>query len=276
MTPLRVAIIGAGKMGAHHARVFGARAVYDVDAGATERVARAVGARVASSFEDAIANAELVVIATPTALHFDHAARALAAGKHVLVEKPLAKTAAEAWELCAIARAHRVKLFAGHSERFNPVVRELVRACAGETIASIITHRTAAAEADDLCLNLAVHDVDLVALLAGAPATLVSASGARDEAVITLRAGSAIAEVHVSRAPEKVRSIRVQTARISRDGNLVHATGAEPLALQAASALAAIDGKPSAIATGDDGARAVALAEAASTRIAETRHFAAE
>ncbi len=271
-----VVVVGAGKMGAHHARVFRAAGVFDSDAQAAERVATAHGARVMRTFDEAIENAELVVIATPTAHHFEHARRALLAKRHVLVEKPVAATSAEARTLCTIAREQNVKLFAGHSERFNASLRALADACARDAIVSIATHRTAAVEAGDLCLNLAVHDIDLVALLAHAPATFVSASGDLHEAEIVLRAGVVTATVRVSRSGEKRRTIRVQTARNALDANLLASSGEEPLALQAAAVRDALEGKPSAIATGDDGASAVEVAEAASAQIGETGIFAAE
>jgi len=272
----RVVVVGAGKMGAHHARVFGARGVFDVDAEAAERVARASGASALRSIDEAIERAELVVVASPTALHFDHARRALEARRHVLVEKPIASTSREARALCEIARANGVRLFVGHSERFNAAVRALREACARETIMSIATHRSAAAESGDVCLNLGVHDIDLVALLARAPAAFESANGDLDDVEIALVAGAARATVRVSRSAQKVRSIRVQTTRDRFEANLLEPSVPEPLALQAIAVQGAIEGLESAVATGEDGLRAVAVAEAASARITESRIFAAE
>jgi predicted dehydrogenase len=145
---VRVVVVGAGKMGAHHARVFAASrgavlaGVFDVDHERARRVAAAHHALALRSEEEAIDHADLVVLATPTALHFSQCKRALAAGRHVLVEKPLSESAAEARALCDLARDRDVRLLVGHSERFNPVVRAIARASRGETIVRITTRRT--------------------------------------------------------------------------------------------------------------------------------------
>src|SRR5438105_416442 len=70
---------------------------------------------------------DAVVVATPIHTHFELAADALAAGAHVLVEKPLAASAAGAAELVRLARHRRRVLMAGHTFLYNPAVRELRR-----------------------------------------------------------------------------------------------------------------------------------------------------
>jgi len=283
MSETRVAVVGAGKMGALHARVFAAAArlvgVVDVDAGRAERVARAHDAPVLRGLDEAIERAELVVIATPTSLHFEQARRAVAAGRAVLVEKPLAAAAALASALAAAACA--APLLVGHSERFDPVVRALAARSRDEEILAVRTRRTAAAPNEDLCVNLAVHDIDLAALLARAPVELVTASGGADEAEIVLRAAGAQARASVARGvARRVRAIRLDTSRATYEGDLVARRLArqgapvpldddEPLALQARAALAAMRGEPSPIAQGVDGLRAVEIAELAAAHLSE-------
>jgi len=282
-------------MGTLHARVFAAAAgarlegVLDVDREAAARVARAYGARALGTFAEAVERADLVVVATPTPLHFAHAELAIAAGRVVLVEKPLAASAAKANALCDAARAHGVPLLVGHSERFNPVVRALVRETRDAEVTRVLTRRTAARslEREDLCVNLAVHDIDIVALLARSPAALVGASGGADDAEIVLRAGSTHAWARVARgvAP-RVRAIRVEASRASwegdlaarsllRDGAPVALDDLEPLALQASAALRACAGEPSAVAFGVDGARAVEVAERAAAQLADRARVSA-
>jgi predicted dehydrogenase len=284
----RVVVVGAGKMGAHHARVFshvdGARVtgVLDVRRDAAARVAELARAAMMRSEDEAIECADLVVIATPTEHHFAYAERALAAGRHVLVEKPIAATSREARVLCDLARARGVVLMAGHSERFNPVVRALALACAEDSPTRIETHRAAAAAEGELCINLAVHDIDIVAHLTRARVELASTSGDADRADIGLRAAAATARVRVERSSARVRTIHMYSARFSYDGDLVAGhlerdgvallragdSSAEPLALQARAALAAIVHAPSDIASGEDGLEAVAIAEDAARRLA--------
>ena len=111
MTPIRLSIIGAGIMGERmlraaleHARdVVEIAAVWDHDPAAIERLAGLHATRTAS-VSAAIAAADCVYIATPPATHLDYAAQALAAGKSVFLEKPLATDVAAA---TGFARAHK-------------------------------------------------------------------------------------------------------------------------------------------------------------------------
>jgi len=286
----RVVVVGAGKMGAHHARVFSrARGavlagVLDVDARAAEKVARDHGAPVLRTLDEAIERADLVVVATPTALHFAHARPALLAGRAVLVEKPIASSSAEARALCDVGG----KLFVGHSERFNAVVRALVEHTASADVTHIETRRMAFAPAEELCVNLAVHDIDLVALLARAPVSLASATGGAEAAELALRAGDTHALAWVERrATKRGRTIVVRTnaatfhgdmlaGSLARDGVALVVDALEPLALQAESTLAALSGEPALVATAREGTDAVAVAERAASSLADQRFNAAE
>ena len=101
--PLNVAVIGLG-VGEQHARAFAARDdcrvawLYDLDAAKAERLAADLGqGRVAESYDQVLADpaVDIVSIATFDHLHFDEVCRAFDVGKHVFVEKPLCRTAAE-------------------------------------------------------------------------------------------------------------------------------------------------------------------------------------
>jgi predicted dehydrogenase len=84
-------------------------------------------ARLTSRFEDLLEDPALdaVVIATPVVTHADLARRALAAGKHVFVEKPMALHAPEAEELCALAEERALVLMPGHLLLYHPAVNKL-------------------------------------------------------------------------------------------------------------------------------------------------------
>jgi predicted dehydrogenase len=300
MTAVRVAVVGAGKMGAHHARVFAANkgatlvGVLDVDRHRAEHVARNYGLGALRTLDEAIERADLVVLATPTAHHFSQALRVIEAGRAVLVEKPIAASAPEARALCDAARARGVALLVGHSERFNAVVRALATETEDDDVLAIATSRSAAAPAasgaqpEELCTNLAVHDIDLAAVLARAPVELVGCSGTVDEASLMMRAGVAVVTTHVARGvTRRVRTLGLDTATVRYEGDLLAGTlkatdrsdpndrvvrtvnpaGLEPLALQAEAALAAFRGEPSNIASGLDGLRAVAVAERAAMQL---------
>jgi predicted dehydrogenase len=300
--PLRIAIVGVGAMGRRHARVLNARAdrfrlvaVMDVDPNAAADVARAFDADVAAREADAIARADAVVVANPIGAHAASVRRALASGRHVLVEKPIAATAGDAAELVEVAEATGARLFVGHSERFNPVVRALVRLLEPASISAIALRRIGTTRPrsgeEGALVNLGVHDFDLAAYLTRSPLSPTSCSGARSGGaeerahVHAVTASGADVQVLVDQRPSdpaRRRAIAVATSTHIWNGDLLapslvrtcRASGAreaipldteEPLLAQALAFFAAVRGAPShEIATGHDGARALQAAECAS------------
>lgn len=113
---MKVAVIGAGSMGGMHADLLGAMDevsglyIVDADVGRAEAVARRNGGS-AASFEDAVASAEAIVIATPAELHRAAVDAAIDAGRHVLCEKPLAESLA-----ATIALTRRIEAEGAHVE----------------------------------------------------------------------------------------------------------------------------------------------------------------
>jgi predicted dehydrogenase len=287
---VRAAVVGLGEMGTRHARVLASMArrfelIGIVD---TRRdVARAAARRFeapALDLDEAIARAELVVFATPIDAHAAGAARALAAGRHVLVEKPICGRVADARRLVRLAQGARVQLFVGHSERFNPVVRALAALVPPAEVRAL-EHvrlgppRGTAGHGGSALLNLGIHDVDLAAFLGGAAADLVRAEGSLDHADLTLAVGATHARIAIDRAaPDRRRGIRVVTDdavyegdllahRLACGGEVLPLADEEPLAAQALAIHGALEGLASAAATGEDGARALAIVEDAQARL---------
>ncbi|HEY8086902.1 MAG TPA: Gfo/Idh/MocA family oxidoreductase [Polyangiaceae bacterium] len=291
--------MGLGSMGRRHARVlaslpgrFTVVGAYDVSApGAPAAV------RVFDSEAEAIAAADVVVVATPIHAHASTVGRALASGRHVLVEKPLCARAADADAL--VAAEGRARVFVGHSERFNPVVRALGRLLKGERVLAIDLVRVGPSRPSDcgVLLNLAVHDLDLAAYLGGHDLTLHDAIGAstsrgsgEDVAHMLLTTSTGmLAHLHVDRTvPHRRRELVLQTTRWIFEGDLLahrltrtcRATGTrtdvplpieEPLLGQALAMADALDGAAGReIATVADGARAVRLAERAAAYCTST------
>ena len=99
MTPLRAGVIGVGHLGQHHTRLYaslpGARLVGVVDQSAerARMIAERHGANVFGSLEELLPQVDVVSVAVPTSSHYPVAKACLQAGKHVLVEKPIAVTA---------------------------------------------------------------------------------------------------------------------------------------------------------------------------------------
>ncbi len=170
----------------------------DGRASAREQFAATTGARAYGDVASLVADAgvDAVYIATPHGLHAEHAIQAARAGKHVLVEKPMAMTLAEADAMIAAARDARVALVVGHSHSFDaPVLRarELIDAGAIGRVRMIAAQyytdfvyrlrrpEELAPEGGGAIWSQAAHQVDIVRLLAGARATTVRAyAGAFD------------------------------------------------------------------------------------------------
>jgi predicted dehydrogenase len=284
-------------MGQRHARVLGQLAhrfevvgVHDV----RRDVETPAGVERLRSEADAIARAEVVVVATPIETHAGIVARALAAGRHVLVEKPLCASTAEA-RILADASRGSARLFVGHSERFNPVVRVLARLVRDEEILAMDLRRVGPSSPRGwgVLVNMGVHDFDLAAYLGGGDVVLRGALGGGPGAgvgedvahVLFSTARGAIGHLCADRTvPTNQRSLVLTTSRWIYEGDLLAhrlsrtprtagAGGArwdvplpldEPLATQATALADALDGgEAREIATGADGARAVELAEQA-------------
>jgi predicted dehydrogenase len=131
---VRLAQVGLGYWGPNLARnlalVEGGELAMlcDADKGRLERMARQLpGPRLVTDFADVLADdtIDAVVIATPVDTHFTLAKAALEAGKHILVEKPLATTSADCEALIALADERDLRLMVGHVFVYNPAVRRV-------------------------------------------------------------------------------------------------------------------------------------------------------
>lgn len=189
------AVVGAGNMGRHHARNYHdldsseLRAVVDSDAERARQVAELYGARTYLTVAELLErepDVEVVSIATPTTNHFETASALLRAGKHVLVEKPIAPTLDEADELIELATARSLVLAVGHVERFNPAVRELKGRINAGTVGDILSLNARRVgvmppqiKDANVILDLAVHDLDIFRYLldAGRPQELAVNAG---------------------------------------------------------------------------------------------------
>jgi predicted dehydrogenase len=296
-----IALLGLGLMGCRHARVLdGLRDRFRVVGAYDPRPNASLPATVPrlGTEAEAIAGAEVLVVATPVDAHASAVTRALAAGRHVFVEKPLCARADEALALAMRARTE-ARLFVGHSERFNPVVRALVRLLRADPALSIELTRVGptGAAALGVLLNLGVHDFDLAAYLGRgevslrpvAPRSRGDASSEDVAHVLFESSAGVTGSIYVDRTVSaKRRTLRVKTASWIYEGDLLshrlvrtrRSTGRtsevplaheEPLVAQAVALADALEAAPSTpsreIADGFDGARAVALAERASGAI---------
>lgn len=123
-----VGVVGVGALGRHHARILSALplanfvGVVDTRADRAREIADAHGVEAFDDVDALIARVDAVTIAAPTEAHHALAVQCLEAGRHVLVEKPMTSTLAQADDLIARAAARGVVLGVGHTERFNPAM----------------------------------------------------------------------------------------------------------------------------------------------------------
>ena len=222
---LRIAVIGVGYMGRFHAEKFAASAaaelvaVADADAARAAEIAGALGCGHATDYRTLLPRIDAACVAVPTEKHHEVVRACLEAGVHVLVEKPLARTLAEADAMLERARARSLVLQVGHLQRFNPAFQAL--AAQGGRPLFIDIERLAPFKARgsdvDVVLDLMIHDLDLVLALAKAPIEQVSACGFRvltgaiDIANARIEfADGCIASVSASRVSQSpVRKLRV-------------------------------------------------------------------
>jgi predicted dehydrogenase len=170
VTPLRAGVIGVGHLGQHHTRLYaslpGSRLVGIVDQSAerARMIAERHGVKVFRSVEELLPHCDVLSVAVPTSAHYDVAKACLQAGKHVLVEKPIAVTSAEARELVQLASQRQCRLQVGHSERFNPIM-QVMRPHIGRPV-FIECHRLSSFNERgtdvDVILDLMIHDLDMV------------------------------------------------------------------------------------------------------------------
>ncbi|GAN81773.1 Gfo/Idh/MocA family protein [Acidocella aminolytica] len=182
---LQVGLIGAGHFGRYHAlKLAGAtRAKFiglaDPNPARAKEVAWEAGCPV-KTVDEILMEAEAVIIAAPAEFHYEHAARALKAGKHVLVEKPIAATLDQADELITLAQAAGVVLQVGHLERFSAahgaVSQRMGRALYIEAL-RIAPFKPRGTDVS-VILDLMIHDLDLILTLADSEVVSVDAVGA--------------------------------------------------------------------------------------------------
>lgn len=182
---IAIGVAGCGHFGRFHALKAAAQTRFrlvGVHDARPERGAKVGGeAGVAAlSWPQLLAASEAVIIATPADSHFTLARQALEAGRHVLVEKPIAATVAEADSLAALAEEHGCVLQVGHLERFSAAFRALVPLQQKPLYIEAIRIAPFKERGTDVSvvLDLMIHDLDLVLALVKSPIESVDAVGA--------------------------------------------------------------------------------------------------
>ncbi|NJN71971.1 MAG: Gfo/Idh/MocA family oxidoreductase [Limnothrix sp. RL_2_0] len=188
---IRVGVIGVGNMGQHHTRVLSLLKDVELIGVADLNVERGLDLaskyriRYFEDYHDFFPLVDAVCIAVPTKLHYKVGLECMAAGLHVLIEKPIAASINEAEDLVNAAAEHNVILQVGHIERFNPAFQELSKVLKTEKLLAIEAHRMSpySQRANDVSvvLDLMIHDIDLLLEMAASPVVQLTATGSKKE-----------------------------------------------------------------------------------------------
>jgi predicted dehydrogenase len=302
---IRVAVVGVGHLGKHHARILSGleeaqlSAVVDVLPERAAEIAAAAGTSPKSDSRDLLDQVDAVTIAVPTELHRDVALPFLERGISVLVEKPMARSVAEAEEMIAAARASGAVLAVGHTERFNPAVTAVLPLVTSPRFIEV--HRLGVFPERsldiDVVFDLMIHDLDIILSMVKSEVASIEAVGVPvltpryDIANARLRfASGCIANVTASRiSRDRVRKIRFfqpdsylsidyaaqevegwrlvrrDGARPAIEGGAIPVERDEPLRRELADFVRAARERSEPLVDGEAGRRALELA----TRIAE-------
>ena len=306
---LRIAVVGVGHLGKHHARILSSMpgvelvAVVDTNKARAEEVAAASHTAPLTDARELAGKVDAITVAVPTEIHRDIALPFLSTGVSVLVEKPMARSLAEADDMIAAAAKTGARLAVGHTERFNPAV-----AVARPLVANprfIEVHRLGVFPERsldiDVVFDLMIHDLDVVLSLVDSDVESIDAVGVP---VLTGRVDIAnarvrfkngcIANLTASRiSRDRVRKIRFfqPSAYLSIDyaaqkvemyklvtgggfpsiqGGDVPVTNEEPLVRELSDFVdAVVSGRPPLV-TGEQGRRALSVAQAITDKIATT------
>ncbi len=309
--PLNIAVVGVGHLGRHHARILASVpdvnlvAVVDVNRARADEIAATNRTQALYDYRDVIGRVDAVTLAVPTALHAEIGCACLAAGLATLVEKPMARSLAEADALIAAAAQGGAVLGVGHTERFNPAV-----AAASPLLSDprfIEVHRLGTFPERsldiDVVFDLMIHDLDVVLSIVKSDVESLEAVGVP---VITPRvdianarvrfANGCIANLTASRiSRDRVRKIRffqpaayvsidyaaqkVEVWRLDRStgpvpsiqGGELDVVQEEPLLRELTDFVDAARRKRRPMVSGEEGRRALALAQLIADKMAAGR-----
>jgi predicted dehydrogenase len=234
--PLTVAVVGAGYWGPnllrnfHVSQAWTVAGVVDSDRGRLENIARlyphlAFHSEIDGILEDDRVDA--VAIATPPRTHYELARRAIEAGKHILVEKPLTESYEDALDLCERAERRGVHIMADHTFLYTGAVEKLRALCAGGDLGHIyyidaVRVNLGLFQESNVVWDLAPHDISVINYILGEWPAVVSLQAGTcvhtetpDVAFLTMWYPSGcIAHIHLSwLSPVKVRRTMISGSR---------------------------------------------------------------
>jgi len=298
---LRVGVIGVGSLGQHHVRIYSHMpdaelvGIFDANQARAGEIATRHHTRVFGTLDDFFGRVDAVSLAVPTIDHAAMGVRLLGEGIDVLVEKPIATSVEEADALIESARLHQRILQVGHIERFNPAVTAARKILTDPKFFEI--HRlslfTPRSLDIDVVLDLMIHDLDILLSFVNAEVADIRAVGLPiltpkvDIANVRIEfTNGCVANLTASRvSTEKVRKLRFfqpndyvsidysrqemlvlklrksETGELNIDGDRLCEPPEEPLKLELESFLSAVRHRTTPEVSGEDGRRALKVAQ---------------
>ncbi len=222
---VNIGIIGFGKMGEYHLNVssrspiINISGIYDINKDRLLELNQKSSIKIFDSIEALLDHSDAIIIAAPTKFHHEISIKCLKAGKHVLVEKPMASNSTEASNMLNFASSNNLILQVGHVERFNGAVQEIKNIIKNPRI--IEARRLAPFQPrvnnTGVVFDLMIHDIDIVLSLVGSKPQKIHAVGKKiktdfeDIATCIMEfEGGTIAIISSSRVTEeKIRTLSI-------------------------------------------------------------------
>jgi len=297
MAKINVGVIGVGYLGSLHARVYSQIknanlvCVCDIDKKRAKKIAKKHRVWYLPDYRTLFDKVEAVSIVVPTNLHYRIAKEFLENNIHVLIEKPITNTVAEAQELIDIAKSKDLIIQVGHIERFNPVVRAVEPLLKEPKF--IECHRAGPFKKKKrvkdvgVVLDLMIHDIDIILSLVKSEVDSIEAVGistiSAHEDIANVRLNfknGTIADITASRVTkEEVRKIKISQEDsyitmnyLHHDAYVVKKTDSkilkkrlqiikkEPLKQELKSFISSIQNGTKPLVSGEEGKRALSVA----------------
>lgn len=236
---LKYGLIGAGHMGEFHLNILknlpaiGWMGIYDSSAERLNELAQKHqlnSSQIFTNIDDLIGAAECISLCSPTETHFDLAAKLISAGKHVLVEKPLAAESEKARQLRRLAIEKRVTLAVGHIERFNPAYATLLDFLRKHMPLTISAKRLSPFPPRmaqiSVVADMMIHDLDLILHLAQSRPDKIEAKGKKEKSNL-------LDEVSAKIFFDNGLLVNVQASRLAPEVERVFSVGCEEFNLDA-------------------------------------------
>ena len=182
---IRCGVVGVGSLGQHHARIYasmpGAELVglFDTSVARASEISEKFGCRRFGSVEELAAACDAVSVVVPTDLHEKVALPLLAAGCHLLIEKPICASLEEAERVLLAAKARNCLVQVGHVEHFNPVMAFLEKEASRPqylTAERLAPYQVRGTEVG-VVLDLMIHDIGIVLALVKSPIARIDSVG---------------------------------------------------------------------------------------------------